>query len=115
MIALIGTSWPVFIGVTVMLAGTGAYLAGQALAAHWRPMWHVAAYVFLLGVADRFIIFALFDGQLGSLSGYCVDTAVLLLIGLLSYRHTRARHMVRQYPWMYRPRGLFGWYAREES
>lgn len=113
MIALLGTSLPVSLGVTVVLAGGAAHLAGQALAAHWRPAWLVALYMGLLGLADRFIIFALFDGALLSPTGYVIDTAVLVTIGLLSYRRTRARQMVRQYPWLYEPRGLLGWRERE--
>lgn len=113
MIELLGTTLPVFVGVTVVLAGGAAYLTGQALAAHWRPVGLVVFYTCLLGFADRFITFALFDGALLSASGYVIDTAVLVAIGLLSYRRTRARQMVRQYPWLYEPRGLLGWREKE--
>jgi hypothetical protein len=108
-IQALGTTWPVFVGVTLVLAGSAARLAGHALAQRWRPRWHVVLYMCLLGFADRFVIYALFDGDLVSLSGYLIDTAVLIALGSLSYQRTRARYMVRQYPWLYEPRGLLGW------
>lgn len=112
MIAALGTTWPVFVGVTLVLAGGAALLAGGALAEHWRPRWQVVLYMCLLGLADRFVVYALFDGALLSLSGYLIDTAVLIAIGSLSYQRTRARYMVRQYPWLYEPRGPLSWRDR---
>ena len=60
-------------------------------------------------MADRFIIFSLFGGELLLLSGYIIDTAVIMTVALLSYRATRARTMVAQYPWLYERAGPFGW------
>ena len=54
-------------------------------------------------------LFALFEGELLSLGGFIVDSAVLIVIGLLSYRLTLTRKMVTQYPWIYERAGLFGW------
>ena len=104
-------SWPVLIGVTVLFMGGCAFMAGQALAATWRPLWQVFPYALGLGLADRFLGFALFGGNLLSLPGYGIDTAVLLIIALAAYRLTQARRMVEQYPWLYRRQGLFGWTA----
>ncbi|WP_299392262.1 DUF6867 family protein [Pelagibius sp.] len=115
MIPILGTSLPVFIGVTVVLVGGAAYLTGQALSAHWRPAWQVVGYSLLLGLADRFVIFSLFGGELLLLSGYVIDTAVIMAIALLSYRLTRARTMVAQYPWLYERAGPFGWRARQDG
>lgn len=109
MIPALGTTWPVFVGVTLVLAGGAAHLTGQAMAQHWRSRWLVVFYMGLLGLADRFVIYALFDGALLSLSGYLIDSAVLIAIGSLSYQRTRARYMVRQYPWLYAPRGPLSW------
>ncbi|MCG8418407.1 MAG: hypothetical protein MJE77_10735 [Proteobacteria bacterium] len=113
--SLLGTTVPVFIGVTLVLAGGAAYMTGQALASHWRPLWQVFVYIALLGLADRFMTFALFAGELFSPTGYLIDTAVLLAIGLFGYRLTRARQMVRQYPWLYQPDGLLGWREKKKS
>jgi hypothetical protein len=106
---LLGTSLPVFIGVTLILTGGAAYMTGQALGATWRPVWQVVAYALLLGCADRFITFALFDGILVSLSGYVIDTAVIAAIALFAFRVTRVHKMVSQYPWLYEKAGPFAW------
>ncbi|MCG8545903.1 MAG: hypothetical protein MJE12_17020 [Alphaproteobacteria bacterium] len=102
-------SLPVFIGITVVLFGFAAYMTGQALAANWHhPGWAVF-YILLLGWADRFIVWSLFDGTLFSLVGYAVDTATLLIIGLLGFRITQVRKMVQQYPWIYERSSLLSW------
>ena len=106
---VIGNSLPVFIGMTVIIMGFAAYMTGQAMANTWRPLWQIVFYCFLLSFADRFLIFALFDGELSSLGGFVVDALVLIAIGLLAYRLTLARRMVTQYPWIYERAGLFGW------
>ncbi|MCR6631780.1 MAG: ABC transporter ATP-binding protein [Magnetospirillum sp.] len=105
-------SLPVFIGITVLFMGGCAFMAGQALAATWRPLWQVFPYALALAAGDRFLCFALFGGRLLSLPGYLTDAAVLLAITLAAYRLTQARRMVSQYPWLYRRNGLFGWTAR---
>jgi uncharacterized membrane protein len=107
--SILGTSVGVFLGITVGLMGFAAFMTGQALANTWKPMWHAVVYAILLGFADRFLTFALFEGELLSLSGYLVDTAVLVAIILLAFRITQVRKMVSQYPWLYERVGLFGW------
>lgn len=107
--ALIGTTLPVFIGVTLVLSGFAAYMTGQALAATWRPVRQVFLYGILLGFADRFLTWALFQGALLSPTGYLIDTAVIIVISLVAYRTTLARRMIAQYPWIYERTGLFTW------
>ncbi len=109
---LLGTSLPVFIGVTCIIMGFAAYMTGQAMANTWRPVWQLFVYGALLGLASRFLIFSLFDGDLLSMTGYAIDTAVLIAIALIAFRLTRARKMVNQYPWLYERSGLFGWKSR---
>jgi ABC-type uncharacterized transport system permease subunit len=106
---LLGTTVPVFLGVTVILFGGAAFIMGQALAHTWRPAWHNVLYGVLLGIADRFIIFALFGGEGLSVLGFLVNTAVLVGIALFAYRATAVRKMVSQYPWLYEPSGLLGY------
>jgi len=101
--------WRVFIGITVILFGFASLMTGQALASTWRPAGWVVLYALLLGFADRFIVWSLFGGSLLSPTGYLVDTAVLLAIGLVSYRVTQVRKMVSQYPWLYQATGPFFW------
>ena len=107
--AILGASLPVFIGVTVVLFGGAALMTGQAIAGTWRPAWQVVAYGALLALADRFMIFALFGGELLSLSGYLLHAAVLIGIGLIAFRLMRVHKMVSQYPWLYERAGAFGW------
>ncbi len=105
----LGTSVSVFVGLTVVIIGFAAYMTGQALANTWRPAWQVSVYGALLGVADRFLTFALFEGELLSLTGFLIDTAALMAISHFAYQLSKARKMVNQYPWLYEPTGLFGW------
>jgi Domain of unknown function (DUF6867) len=109
MVDLLGTTWPVFIGMTGILMGFAAFITGQALASTWRPMWQVVPYCFLLGGADRFLTWGLFQGELFLLTGYLIDTLVLTGIASLAYRLTLARNMVSQYPWVYERTSLFTW------
>lgn len=109
---VLGTSLPVFIGVTCVIIGFAAYMTGQAMANTWKPQWQLLVYGALLGLVSRFLIFSLFDGELLSVTGYVIDTAVLVAIGGFAFRLTRARKIVNQYPWLYERNGLFGWKAR---
>lgn len=107
--ALLGTTPGVFFTVTVVVMGFAAFMTGQALAGAWKPMWQAVLYCVLLGFGDRFLIFSLFDGELLSLSGYLINSAVLIAISLFAYRLTQARKMASQYPWIYERVGLLGW------
>jgi len=109
---LIGNSLAVFIGVTCMLAGGAAWMTGQALALTWRPVWQATAYALLLMLADRFLIFALFEGELLSLAGFALDAAVLIAIAMVGHRITLASQMVKQYPWLYERQGPLSWCQR---
>tara|TARA_R110000868_G_scaffold29889_9_gene111051 strand:+ start:14748 stop:15101 length:354 start_codon:yes stop_codon:yes gene_type:complete len=109
---LLGTSPQVFIGITLVLLGFAGFMTGQALATTWRPVWQVFFYSLLLGCADRFLTWALFQGELLLLSGYLIDTAAIFTIALLAFRFTLARRMTAQYPWLYERAGPFGWRAR---
>ena len=101
----------VFIGLTVFGMGFAAFMIGQAVAATWKPAGHAVAYVLLLGLGDRFLTFALFQGKLLSPTGYLADTGALVAIALVAYRINLARRMVSQYPWLYRRAGLFNWHT----
>ena len=109
---LIGNSLAVFIGVTCVLAGGAAWMTGQALATNWRPAWQAVGYALLLTLADRFLIFALFEGKLLSHAGFAFDAAVLVVIALAGHRITLAGQMVKQYPWLYERQGLLSWRQR---
>ncbi len=100
---------PVFIGLTVVGMGFAAFMIGQAVARTWRPAGQAAAYCLLLGLADRFLGFALFGTPLTSPTGYLIDTAFLVAVAQIAFRLCRARKMVAQYPWLYRRAGPFDW------
>ncbi len=102
----------VFLLVSVLLGGGAAWLAGRAIAATWRPWWHVVFYMLILAVAVRFLHFALFEATLLSLHYYLVDLGVCLAFGLLGFRITRASQMVTQYRWINARAGLLSWYRR---
>lgn len=97
----------VFYLFTVVLMGGAGYLTGQAVASTWRPFGQAIAYSLLLGVADRFFIYALFEGALLSVPGLFLDTAVILAICSIGYRITRISKIVGQYPWLYERTGYF--------
>ncbi|MBZ0229364.1 MAG: hypothetical protein K8F58_13070 [Bauldia sp.] len=113
-----GVIWEVsladFLLVTVFLGGGAAYLTGRAVALTWRRMLKLLVYLLLLAAAVRFIHYALFGGTLLSPQYYLVDLAVLLCIGGLGFRITRARQMTGQYSWLYRNAGL-GWRPRTDG
>ena len=110
---LSGNGLGVFIGVTLCVTGFTAYMTGQAVANTWKPVWHAVTYALLLGLVDRFLIYALFEGELLSPAGYAIDSAVLVAIALLAFRIAKVRRMVQQYPWLYARTGPFSW--REKS
>jgi hypothetical protein len=95
--------------VTCLLGGGAAWATGRALADSWRPFGQAVVYLLLLAAAVRFAHFALFQGELLSLSSYFSDTAFLLAVGGLSWRLTRARRMVTQYRWLYERAGPLNW------
>lgn len=110
--AILGTSLPVFVAVTVVIMGGAAYMTGQAVAGTWRSAWQVVFYGLLLGLTDRFLTWGLFEGELLSITGFVVDTGLLMGICLFAYRVTRVAKMVSQYPWLYERTAL--WSYREK-
>ncbi len=109
---LLGSRLSVFIGLTVVIMGATAYMTGHAVAATWRPVWQAVLYCFLLGLVDRFLTFALFGGRGLLVSGFVIDTAVLIGIGLIAYRLTHVAKMVTQYPWLYERTGIWRYRAK---
>ena len=103
----------IFLLVSVAMGGGAAWLAGRALAATWRPWWHLALYMLLLTLAVRFIHYALFDSKFLTLHYYVVDYAVCLGIGLLGFRVMRVKQMVTRYSWINERAGLLRWRRRD--
>jgi len=115
MIEELGSSLGVFIGLTVILLGGGAFLMGQALARDWQSFGLVLPYTLLLALTDRFLVFALFGGELTLLSPLLVAYLVLLAMAALGYRLTLVDGMIAQYPWLYERDRLFTWRERTSA
>jgi uncharacterized protein DUF6867 len=103
----------IFILVSVCLGGGAAWLAGRAIAATWRPWWHIALYMLLLALAVRFLHYALFDSTFLSPHYYLVDYAVCLAFGLLGFRLMRVSQMVSRYGWINERSGILRWRRRD--
>ena len=110
--SVLGAGPGAFFGLTVLLFGAAALASGRALARNWRPLWQTVPYAMLLAAADRFLLYALFEGELEAVGGFAIAWVILLAFSLLAYRATRARLMVRQYPWLYEPAGPLSWRER---
>jgi hypothetical protein len=100
------------LGLTLALVAWAAAMMGQALARNWRPVWQIVPYTLLLAAGDRFLLFALFGGELLSPAGYAIAAGLFLACAFASYRITQARCMVQQYPWLYERAGWFAWRER---
>jgi len=113
--ALLGGAAGPFFGMTVLLFGLAAWATGQALAQTWRPAWQTVPSALGLAMADRFLLYALFDAELLSPGGWAVAAAILTAVMAASYYRTRARKMVTQYPWLYVRHGPFGWRPKSQN
>jgi hypothetical protein len=95
-----------------VLIGPASFAAGHAVAITWRPWNRVIFYTALLSALLRFLDYALAGGELWSLGGFLLGWLVQLAMAGFAFQLTRARLMVRQYPWLYQRKGLLGWEER---
>lgn len=107
-----GNFWT-FVFVSWILGGGAAFLSGRAVASTWKPYWHAAAYMVLLGGVVRFFHFALFGGTLLQPWYYLVDFTILIALSALGYRMMRTTQMVTQYRWLYKRTSPLSWMQRE--
>ncbi len=98
-----------FLLVTIVLGGGAAFVSGSAIAQTWRPFWQVPLYMLGIAASVRFLHFALFDEVLLSAENFAIDFAVALVAAAAGYRLVRAGQMARQYGWLFRRAGPFGW------
>jgi small-conductance mechanosensitive channel len=98
-----------FLLVTVAMGGWAAWRTGKATARMWKPSWMLVPYMLLLGMAVRFIHFAMFEGTLFSLRYYLVDTAVILVFAWLGWRYERTVAMARQYAFAFEKASALSW------
>ena len=107
--SILGSSIQVFVGLSVILFGAVAWMTGRALARAWKRAWLMIPDSLLLGLGARFLTYALFEGELLSMTGYLASTVVILLVMLFAYRVYLVGQMLRQYPWMYERYRLLAW------
>ena len=112
MTAVLGAQSGPFFAMTVIVFGGAALLTGRALAQSWRPAWQILPAAALLATGDRCLLYALFGAEPAPLAGCSMAAAILAAIAAVAYYFTRARKMVRQYPWLYERRGPFGWHEK---
>ena len=101
--------------VTLVLGAGCALLAGRAIALTWRSIWIAVIAMVPMGMAVRFVHFALFNETLLQPKTYIVETAILIVVACLSFQRTRASQMVKQYYWLYEPNGPLGWRLRQDA
>lgn len=101
--------------VTLILGGGCAIMAGRGIALTWRSMGIAIIAMTPLGLAVRFVHFALFNEPLVQPLTYTIETAFLIAAACLSFQRTRAQQMVRQYYWLYEFSGPFGWRLRQDA
>jgi hypothetical protein len=101
-----------FIVLNVLIGGWASWQTGRAAAQTWRPMWLIVPYAIGLGLAVRFLHFAVFAGSLLSPWFLFVDALVAAGFMLAGYRWRRSEQMSTQYRWMFARRPPFGWVDR---
>jgi len=101
--------------VTFVLGAGCALLAGRGIALTWRSIWVVVAAMIPMGLAVRFVHFALFNETLWQPKTYLLETAILMIVAGLSFQRTRALQMVRQYYWLYEFNTPLGWRLRQDA
>jgi hypothetical protein len=105
------TLWLVLL-FNLVLVGPASFAAGHGVAITWRPWQQIVLYSALISMGLRFFDYALAGGELWSVGGFLLGWLVQFAIAAFAYRLTRARQMVRQYPWLYQRKGLLGWEER---
>jgi hypothetical protein len=104
---LLGGTLASFLGLSLVLFGAASWMMGEALATTWRSPRQTLPYAGLLAATERFLDFALFDGQLGSLTGLVACWLILSALSQAGFRFRRATQLAAQYPWIFERSGLF--------
>jgi hypothetical protein len=102
----------VFLVLTVIIGGAGAFLSGRGLARGWKPFSRMFVYMALLAGAARFFHYALFGAKLTSPYYYLVTYAILVAAASLGFRAMRTAQMVTQYRWLYERTSPLTWRDR---
>jgi hypothetical protein len=95
----------IFLLLTVVLGGAGAYATGRALAKGWRSPLLLGPYMIVLSAAVQFLHFALYQEPLLSPHYYLIALIWNLIASMIGYRIMRAQQMATQYSWLYEKAG----------
>jgi hypothetical protein len=95
--------------VFLLLCIAAAWMTGRSVASDWRNPMMLLVWTALLGLAARFLHFALYEAQFVSVSRYLVDLIPIGLVMFAAYRYTRTDQMSRQYYWLYERASPFSW------
>lgn len=106
---IIDTNPTVFIIFSLIMMGFIAFLSGKAIAENWKSPFFILVNTVLIGFADRFFTYALFEGQLLNWQTYIAHCLIYLIIMYISYRIMLTNKMVKQYPWIYKKSYLLWW------
>ena len=98
MSAFIPNIW-VFVALTLVIGGAGAFVTGRAMALTWRGRWKAVAYMVPLAAAVRFLHFALFEEPTAPAQA-ALCFALLAVLALAGFAFARRRQMAAQYPWL---------------
>ncbi|MBP2558004.1 hypothetical protein J2T08_004733 [Neorhizobium galegae] len=90
-----------------------AWRSGKAAAEGWNGYLTVVVYTLLLGVAMRFLHYALFQGPFISPFYYILDVVILLVFSSAGFRIRRTRQMVQNYYWLYEPTSAFSFKKKD--
>lgn len=90
-----------------------AWRSGKAAAEGWNGYLTVVVYTLLLGIAMRFLHYALFQGPFISPFYYILDVVILLVFSSAGFRIRRTRQMVQNYYWLYEPTSAFSFKKKD--
>ena len=112
---MIDTQLIIFLVFSLLMMGFIAFLSGKAIAENWKHPLFMVCNSLLLSAANRFFIYALFEGVLLDAQAFFAHSILYFLIMFLSYRFMRSKKMATQYPWLYRRYCLFWWVKKRQS
>ena len=99
----------IFLLLTLVMGGAGAYATGKAVAGSWKSIWLTFAYCLPLSAGVRFLHYALYDETLLSVQYFVVTLVILCLIAAVGFRKMRTEQMTRQYSWIYDKTNSLQW------
>ena len=105
----------VYVLCTLVIGGAAAFASGRAVASGWGKARMAVVYAAGLGLAVRYIQYALFEQPLLLLPAYLIDTAILTAVTFFGYQLYRTGQMVRQYPWMFEKTSPLTWRRKASS